>query len=99
MKREILKKEINEKEYSIGKLIMKKNDDGINECFLEGNEFKRIAGLINNINVKKTELKILSSQNINDDILTYKLNQLNNEEKEIRQYQEILYQEKNKFNS
>ena len=46
LKREILKKEINEKEYSIGKLIMKKNDDGINECFLEGNEFKRIAGLI-----------------------------------------------------
>ena len=94
LKRKILKKEIYEKEFSIGKLILRKNDEGISECFLDGYEFKRIAGLINNINVKKTELTILSSQNTNDDILTYKLNQLNNEEKEIRQYQEILYQEK-----
>jgi tousled-like kinase len=93
LKRNILKKEISDKKYSIGKLNIKKTENGIGEYFSEGNEFKRIAGLINNINEKRTELNLLSLTK-NTDLLNYKINEYNNKEIEIREYQEQLYLEK-----
>ena len=93
LKRDILKKEISEKKYSIGRLNIRKTEDGIIEYFSEGNEFKRIAGIINNINEKRTELKLLSSTK-NSDLLNYKINEYNEKEREIREYQEQLYFEK-----
>ena len=92
LQRKILKKEISEKEYSIGKLILRRNEEGIGERFSDGNEFKRIAGLINDINLKRSQIKIISSEN--QELLNFKINELNKEEKEIRQYQEKLYLEK-----
>ena len=91
LQRKIIKKEISEKEYSIGKLI-RRNEEGIGERFTDGNEFKRIAGLINDINLKRSQIKIISSEN--QELLNFKINELNKEEKEIRQYQEKLYLEK-----
>ena len=93
LKRDILKKEISEKKYSIGRLNIRKTEDGIIEYFSEGNEFKRIAGIINNINEKRTELKLLSSTK-NSDLLNYKINEYNEKEREIREYQDQLYFEK-----
>ena len=93
LKRDILKKEISEKKYSIGRLNIRKIEDGIIEYFSEGNEFKRIAGIINNINEKRTELKLLSSTK-NSDLLNYKINEYNEKEREIREYQDQLYFEK-----
>ena len=93
LKRNILKKEISDKKYSIGKLNIKKTENGIGEYFSEGNEFKRIAGLINNINEKRTELNLLSLTK-NTDLLNYKINEYNKKEIEIREYQEQLYLEK-----
>ena len=93
LKRNILQKEISEKKYSIGRLNIRKTEDGIIEYFSEGNEFKRIAGIINNINEKRTELKLLSSTK-NSDLLNYKINEYNEKEREIREYQDQLYFEK-----
>ena len=83
LKRKIMQKEINEKQYSIGKLTYQKLSNGqILEYFEEGNEFKKIISLMKNLNSKRSELKLIHSPN--NDLIKFKLNELDIEEKRIK---------------
>ena len=93
LKRKIIQKEINEKQYTIGKLTYQKLSNGqILEYFEEGSEFKKIEILMKNINSKRTELQLLKSNQ--NDLIKFKLNELENEEKRIRNYELNLQKEK-----
>ena len=100
LKRQILRKEINDKQYSLGKLVYQHLSNGqILEYFEEGVEFKQLAKVINDINNKKEELNHYVSSSINESnsqnqLVKYKLSELEREESEIKQHKEILQKEK-----
>ena len=89
--RQILRKEINDKQYSLGKLVYQRLSNGqILEYFEEGVEFKQLAKVINDINNKKEELNHFVSSTINENnsqnqLVKYKLSELEREENEILQ--------------
>ena len=96
LKRKIMQKELNEKQYSIGKLTYQKLSNGqILEYFEEGSEFKKIISLMKNINSKRNELKLLNSQQ--NDLIKFKLNELDIEEKRIKNYETNLQKEKSEL--
>ena len=96
LKRKIMQKEINEKQYSIGKLTYQKLSNGqILEYFEEGNEFKKIISLMKNLNSKRSELKLIHSPH--NDLIKFKLNELDIEEKRIKNYEINLQKEKSEL--
>lgn len=103
LKRQILRKEINDKQYSLGKLVYQRLSNGqVLEYFEEGAEFKQLAKLINEINAKKNEL---SSYNISkhdnscsqNALINFKRNELLRKENEIKAHKEILQKQKNQL--
>ena len=96
LKRKIMQKEINEKQYSIGKLTYQKLSNGqILEYFEEGSEFKKIISLMKNLNSKRSELKLIHSPH--NDLIKFKLNELDIEEKRIKNYEINLQKEKSEL--
>ena len=96
LKRKIMQKELNEKQYSIGKLTYQKLSNGqILEYFEEGNEFKKIISLMKNLNSKRSELKLIHSPH--NDLIKFKLNELDIEEKRIKNYEINLQKEKSEL--
>ena len=96
LKRKLMQKEINEKQYSIGKLTYQKLSNGqILEYFEEGNEFKKIISLMKNLNSKRSELKLIHSPH--NDLIKFKLNELDIEEKRIKNYEINLQKEKSEL--
>ena len=100
LKRQILKKEINEKQFTIGHISSQRLSNGqVLEYFEEGNDFKILSHKFYEIQHKRNEI---TKQQQNDSLLsqynnalmTYKLNELNREETELKIQKEHLLKQK-----
>lgn len=92
--RKNLKKEINDKQYSIGKLVYQRLSNGqVLEYFEEGEEFKKINLKLTHINQQKGILLSLADKT-DKKLFEFKINELEKEENELKCHKDILIKQK-----